>query len=578
MRGNQVSQTSCQYQAANVCTSAYYSHYPNDTSTQLTPNARNDLLLTDHGPGSASSSDSTYLTSYSYDNSGDLTSITTPKVPGFPSGRTTTTTYTTTSTQAFPSGSGTTPAGLPMTVTSPGGAVTSTQYFSDGDVARVTNPDGLITSYTYDGVGRMLTKTEASSTYPNGLTTSYAYDPMGQVTTETDPPVTDRVTGAVHTAQITTSYDPDGDVLSQTVADTTGGDAARTASYGYNAYDQITSRTNAAGAKTAYSYDAYGNLASETDPAGNVTSYGYDPNGQLLTTTLQNYTGSPPGSQPPAPLVEDTRAYDPAGRLASVTDSMGWITSYTYTDNGLQAKVIRSDPHTGASFTQLSDTYNAADQLVQEVTGNGATTTAYTVDPAGRTTSQTLDPAALDRTTSYTYSPDDQVTSQTLTGPGSSTPVESTSYTYDPMGNRTSETQYLQGGGNPDGWWRLDQASGTSVSDASGTGNNATASNVTWSGGAGSFNGSSSQVTTTGPVLDTTGSFTVSAWVYLPSAAAGYQGYVSQPPARKTGSGCNSTPTPASGTSTGPPPTLPPAPPGPSPPPTPPRRPAPGPS
>ena len=526
VRGNQVSETTCQNQAANVCTSAYFSYYPDDTSASLAADPRNDMLVAEAGPGSASATDKTYLTSYAYDTNGNLTSITTPPVPGFPNGRTTATVYTTSSTPAFQN-NGTTPPGLPMTVTSPGGAVTSTEYYKNGDVAQVTDPDGMKTQYTYDGIGRVLTKTEISDSFPNGLTTTYAYDPLGQVTSETDPPVNDRVTGAQHTPQISTVYDADGNVTSQTVADTTGGDASRTVSYGYNSYDQKVSYTDAAQAKTTYAYDSYGNLASQTDPATNVTGYTYDPNGHLLTTTLENYTGSPPGSQTAAPLVQESRAYDPAGRLASVTDSMGWKTSYTYTDNGLTATVVRSDPSTGASFTEESDTYNNADQLTQQVTSNGATTTAYAVDAAGRTTSQTVDPAGLDRTASYTYSPDDRVTSQTLTGPGSSTPVTSTGYSYDPMGNRTSETQYLKGGSNPDGWWRLDQASGTSVPDSSGIGNNATATNVTWSGGAGVFNGTSSQIATQAPALDTTGSFSVSAWVNLNSTSVN-QGAVSQ--------------------------------------------------
>ncbi|HUZ38225.1 MAG TPA: LamG-like jellyroll fold domain-containing protein, partial [Streptosporangiaceae bacterium] len=516
IRGNLVSQTTCQDQSANICTTGYYSYYPNDTSAQLTSDPRNDMLLTERGPGSSSASDNTYLTTYTYDSSGDLTSVTTPAVPGFPNGYTATTTYTTTLTPAV--GGGTTPAGLPATATSPAGGATTTQYYSNGDVAQVTDPDGLVTKYTYDGVGRVLTKTEISSSYPGGLTTTYAYDQMGEVVTETDPPVTDRVTGAVHTAQITTSYDADGDVTGQTVADTTGGDASRTVSSTFNSHDQLASSTDAANAKTVYTYDPYGNLSSDTDPAGNVTTYIYDPNGHLLTTTLQNFTGNPSNPQTPAPLVQESRAYDPAGRLASVTDSMGWMTSYTYTDNGLPATVIRTDPHTGASFTEEADTYNSADELTQQVTNNGASTTSYAVDADGRTTSQTLDPAGLDRTTTYSYSPDDQVVSQTLTGPGSSTPVQSTSYGYDPMGNLTSESQYVHGGGNPAGWWRLDQTSGTSVPDASGIGNNGTATNVTWSGGAGSFNGSSSLVATSGPVLNTTGSFSVSVWANMTTA------------------------------------------------------------
>ena len=87
-------------------------------------------------------------------------------------------------------------------------------------------------------------------------------------------------------------------------------------SFTWNGYDQKASATDAAGAVTHYGYDSYGNLASTTDPAGNVTQFAYDPNGNLLTTTLANYTGSPSGSQSAAPLIQDSRAYDPAGRLA----------------------------------------------------------------------------------------------------------------------------------------------------------------------------------------------------------------------------------------------------------------------
>ena len=126
-------------------------------------------------------------------------------------------------------------------------------------------------------------------------------------------------------------------MTSQTVADLSGGDASRTATAPTTRYDQLASETDPAGAKTTYTYDAYGNQASQTDPDGNLTHYTYDGDGHLLTTTLANYTGSPPGSQTAAPLVEESRAYDPAGRLAWVTDAMGRGTDYYYTDNGLLA-------------------------------------------------------------------------------------------------------------------------------------------------------------------------------------------------------------------------------------------------
>ena len=456
VRGNLVSQTDCQNQTAGKCSTSYYSYYPDDTSATLTPDPRNDLLSSKSDGRSASASDTTYRTSYTYNTQGELTAETTPPVPGHTSGRTTTTTYTDGTTVAA-MGGGYAPAGLPYKVTTPGGAISTTQYYSDGDVAQTTDADGLITKYTYDGLGRVLTKTVVSDSYPSGLTTSYQYNQLGQVTQETDPAVTDRVTGAVHTAQITTSYDADGDVTGQAVADGTGGDASRSVANTYDPHDLLATSTDATQAATKYTYDPYGDLASETDPAGNVTNYVYDADGQLLTTTLQNYTGDPANPSPATNLVESTRAYDPAGRLASITDSMGWVTSYTYTDNGLTAAVVRSDPHTGASFTEQSNSFDAAGNLTSQTTNNGATTTTYQVDAADRTNAQTLDPTGLDRTTTYSYSPDDDLVSQTLTGAGSTTPVSSTSYTYDAMGNKTSESQALQGGNPLTTSWTLDQ-------------------------------------------------------------------------------------------------------------------------
>src|SRR5207244_9622217 len=86
------------------------------------------------------------------------------------------------------------PAGLPYSTTSPGGAVSHVSYTQAGNVDSTADADGLLTSYTYDNLGRVLTKKVVSDTYPAGLVTSYPYDGVDQVVLLTDPPVTDRVT------------------------------------------------------------------------------------------------------------------------------------------------------------------------------------------------------------------------------------------------------------------------------------------------------------------------------------------------------------------------------------------------
>ena len=102
---------------------------------------------------------------------------------------------------------------------------------------------------------------------------TYTYDGNSQVVTQADPPITDRVTGAVHTAVTTTTYDADGNLLSQTVSDPTGSDAARTSSSTYNNYGEVASESDANGNTTTSSYDAYGNRISETAPDTTKSSF-----------------------------------------------------------------------------------------------------------------------------------------------------------------------------------------------------------------------------------------------------------------------------------------------------------------
>jgi RHS repeat-associated protein len=528
LRGNMVSQTTCENQAANQCSTQYYTYYPDDTSTNLSPDPRNDLVLTLRDGRSTSATDNRYVTTYAYNAAGNQTSATTPPVPGFSNGRTTTMTYTTSSTTAV--GGGTTPAGLLATTTTPGGAVETLGYYSDGDVASVTDPAGEVTKYAYDNIGRVISKTVVSNSYPSGLTTRYTFNGGGQVLTETDPPATDHVTGATHTPQTANTYDADGNLTSVTVSDLTGGDASRTTSYTFNAHDEMASKTDALGNKTSFTYDGYGNQASQTDASGQVTDYAYDADGHMLTVTLVGYTGDPANPTSPVNLVEQSRAYDPDGRLASITDSMGRQTTYTYTDNGLVATVTRSNPATGQSFVVQSNYYDAAGNLIQRATNNGTTTTNYSVDAANRTISTTLDPTGLDRTTAYSFSPDDFVVNTTVSSGG--TVYSSIDKTYDPLGRATSVTVHDDSPGHPVGWWPLTDganamgsSSPTSAADESGSGNTAVqSSGATWASGAASFNGTSGMLTTAAPVLNTAQSYSVSAWVNLAadSTTAGY--------------------------------------------------------
>ncbi|WP_405854134.1 DNRLRE domain-containing protein [Streptomyces sp. NBC_00090] len=524
IRGNTVSQTTCQDTAANKCSTDYYTYYPDATTAFPPMDLRNDLVLTERDGRSSGPTDDTYKTGYTYDTAGNLTAVTTPPVAGFPAGRTATTTYTTTATPAMEGGTAKAPAGLVAQVVTAGGKKTSYTYYANGDLAEITDANGAKARFTYDNIGRQLSKTETSDANPAGLTTSQTYDKYDQVVTETTPPTTNRVTGAVHQARTTTAFDPDGNILSQSVADLTGGDTARTTSMTYDAYNRMITRTDPGGDTTSFEFDVYGNKVKETDPAGTVNTYTFDAEQRPLTTNLLGYTGDPYNPSPPTTLVQESRAYDPAGRLASITDPMGWVTAYTYTDDGLSATVVRKDPQSGKSFTEQANTYDAEGNLIEQVTNDGQTRNTFTVDAADRTTSSVLDPNGLARSTKVTYDPDDNVVSETETDPATGD-TSTTDTRYDDLGNVTGNTVH-DGTTAPVARYKLDETTGFGLADSSG--GNGTGSHGTgmhWNtdrGGSAAFDGDvNSWAQTEGPVVNTAGSFTVSAWAKLSDLTAG---------------------------------------------------------
>ncbi|WP_212827134.1 LamG-like jellyroll fold domain-containing protein [Catellatospora sp. TT07R-123] len=411
----------------------------------------------------------------------------------------------------------TVPAGLPRTTTTPGGAVQTVEYYPNGDVAKVTDPGGLVTTYVYDDLGRRTSETEINKSYPAGVTTSYKYDKANRVETQTDPTITNRITGAQHTAITTTVYDYDGNVLSETTADTlVGGDAPRTKSSTYNQYNQVLTSTDEAGKTTTLYYDNFGRVVREVEQNGDETLSTYDETGNLTTTTVKGWRGDPanPLPAPGIDLVLTSKAYYAAGRLASETDAEGVTSEYTYTDNGLVAKVVRKKGT--SSFTVEQNTYDAAGNLTQQVTNNGATTMTYKYDAANRQYESTLDPAGLNRTTTQALDADDRVIS-TTDKDGTGKVYGYNESIYDPMGREVAATTYLSATSpTPVGRWKLDETAGTTAADAAGN-NPAKGTNLSWStehGTSASFGGAT-YLTTTGTAVDSKRSFTVAAWVRL---------------------------------------------------------------
>ncbi|MEV6345208.1 LamG-like jellyroll fold domain-containing protein [Actinoplanes sp. NPDC051851] len=518
-RGNTIQQITCQDQSANLCASTYFGYYLN-TASPVDP--RNDVMITSRDGRSSSATDTTYLTTYNYDAKGNPLGTTDPL------GRTTSTLFTDGTTIAGYDG-GYAPAGLPYRIVNAGGGVQGIAYYANGDLAKTMSPSGEVSVYTYDKLGRKLTETITTGTFPGGRTSTFTYDAQGLVLTETDPPVTNRVTGAVHTAVTTNTYDADGNMTSQTTADSTGGDVARTQTVTFNSLGQKDSQTDAVGKSTNFTYNAYGQVILETDSDGGSTAYDVDAEGNVLSETMKGWTGDPNNPSTASDLVTETNVYDPDGRLASTTDAMGRTTSYTYTDNDLTAKVTITDGT--STYVQEQNSYDYDGNLTTQLTNNGKTKTVFAYDAAGRQTTTTVDPSGVNRVTTNVYNVTDNVITTTqAVGTGST--LSATDYRYDAEGRITAETAYNSDPATtPVARWKLNETSGTRAADSAGN-SPGTTSDVTWStaaptglSGSATFTGSgTSKVLTDGPVVDTTRAYTTSTWVKLTSKAA--DGYV----------------------------------------------------
>jgi YD repeat-containing protein len=225
----------------------------------------------------------------------------------------------------------------------------------------------LLTSYSRDAQGNVLTKSEQATTDTSGVaglnptvtgtarTWTYTYNSFGQVLTANGPrtDVNDI---------ITTTYYPANDPIvgnRGNVKDITNPLGHKIV---YNSYDgngRLLQMTAANGVITTMTYTPRGWLKSQTvkDSANalvETTTYSYDPTGLLLSVT------APDGSVL-------SYGYDAAHRLTSVTDSLGNKTSYTLDAMGNRVKEQHTDPN-NVLRRNIDRVYDALNRL-QTVTG-----------------------------------------------------------------------------------------------------------------------------------------------------------------------------------------------------------------
>jgi RHS repeat-associated protein len=274
-------------------------------------------------------------------------------------------------------------------------------YTVYGEPGSMSDPNGVVTRFTYDARGRQLTQTLVRTS--GNLTTSIMYDRAGRPTSLTFPAgngveftfdSSDRLTSLVRFAASTlnqeerllATYNGRSDITqeqAQTCPAPANPCAAWTTtqqeSFGYDGFDRLTTITHPvpSGSKIVYGYDAAGNLTTiqdENHTSPNTTLHYDDAN--RVTSVVQVLTGAAGGS------VTTSFVNDVLDDVTAVTDPNGNVTTYRVDDFGRVVKEI--SPVSGTSTYG----YDADNNLTTMTDGNGATTTTV-YDALDRPTTST---------------------------------------------------------------------------------------------------------------------------------------------------------------------------------------------
>jgi len=219
-------------------------------------------------------------------------------------------------------------------------------YDSFSELISSTNPEAGSITYSYDGDGEILTKTEPAPNQPGSatVTITYTYDALHRLKSKTysngDPSVTytydeSACLGAASCANI-------GHRTSMT-------DAAGSEHWSYDAMGRVLEdqrTTNAITKTTSYAYYLDGSVSSITYPSGKVISYSYDavtrPISVADTTSGIAYASA--------------ATYSPAGGLARLQNGANLVSTFYYNSRLQPCRI--SVKSSGNAPTQCSDSAN----------------------------------------------------------------------------------------------------------------------------------------------------------------------------------------------------------------------------
>ena len=371
--------------------------------------------------------------------------------------------------------------GQPLTITDPNGVVTtltydtrlrllsrqigtettSYAYYPTGLLETITLPDSSTITYTYDTAHRLTKIADGAGNY-----ISYSLDNMGNRTAESsyDPSGTLHRT---HTRVFNTLNELYQDINS-------AGTSAVTTTLAYDNNGNVTSSDAPLSRNTADQYDGLNRLTQITDPNSGVTKFRYDANDNLASvidprslTTSYTHNGFGDATKLVSPDTGTSLStYDSGGNLKTATDARSDVATYAYDAMNRVTQVAYADQ-------TINFTYDAGTNGIGRLTGasDANHSMSWTYDTHGRVTGKGQTIGTVTKSVGYSYTNGDlaslitpsgqtivysytnhRITSITING---STLLSGA--TYDPFGpatgwtwgNNSASTRSFDKDGNP---------------------------------------------------------------------------------------------------------------------------------
>ncbi|MDR2569883.1 MAG: hypothetical protein LBD23_06245, partial [Oscillospiraceae bacterium] len=325
-------------------------------------------------------------------------------------------------------------------------------YDKNGNIIKVTDVLGSVTTVSYDCLDRIKTITNAL-----GHTKKFSYDALGNITSITDE--SDNETKYIYssTGELievidamchSTKYDYDKAgrmtrmeqyrVIDETYADLKQIELQVT-TWERNKRGDIVKKTAPLDGESSYRYDALGNLISQTDEDGLETLYEYNLASTLTKVAYADGKTVELGYNPLRQLTElkdwlGTTAIelDPVGRATKVTDHEGREIGYTWDALGRRESIMYPDK------SKVDYSYDISGRIEQVRSETGTTQYSYSISdrllervmPGNIVTQQKAD--LLGRIESLTHKQNDEI-------------LDSFKYSYDQTGNITQIDKHRNG-------------------------------------------------------------------------------------------------------------------------------------